>query len=159
MTTGNTNTKVLVTAKEELDETILNLTNIANSKRNEIEQTIEDISNEVDNKSNELREKLQDSINNAENIYSRVSLADNQEYIIHDYDFVKNTATGKYEYILEHNLGDTKIQWSARDINNKEAVCYIEPKYGSNVNKALIKVRYPQYITLIANRGYYGGGE
>lgn len=156
-TNGNTNTKVIVTAKEELDNTITKLNTEMTLKINEIDQVIDDKSKEVDDKAEELKGKLQDSVNQAQEIYSRVSLADNQEFIIHDYDFFKNTETGKYEYVLEHNLGDTKIQWTARDINNKEAVCYIEPKYGSNVNKALIKVRYPQYISLIANRGYYGG--
>lgn len=79
--------------------------------------------------------------------------------MIHDYDFKLNTTMGKYEYVLEHNLSETNIIWKAYDINNKEAICYIEPKYGSNVNKALIKVRYPQYISLITNRGYFAGSE
>lgn len=156
-TTGNTTTKVIVTAKEELDSTVNKILNdmevTIESKKDNVDEFITDSSNRMDS----LKSESQNVMNNIETAVSRISSADNKSFEIHDYDFTYNTETKKYEYILTHNLGDLNIQWTLYDINGKVALGYLEPKYGSNVNKALVKVRVPQYIKVIANRGIYGG--
>lgn len=54
-TNGNTNTKVIITAKEELDNAI---TKPDTEKTIKIDQVIEDKSKEVDDKAEELKGKL-----------------------------------------------------------------------------------------------------
>ena len=104
---------------------------------------------------NTAKTKLDTIVPRAEKLATNISSSNNRKFDIQASDLIKNDETGLYEYTLNHNLDNLKLQIELRNATTNRKLLDL----GHIIDKDNYLVVNDEQIdiTMICNIGYWGG--